>query len=568
MILVSSAMPLRPIRLTVVVLLLMVLTFNLSPGAGYSAVGEAMEVVFHKGDLILNGSRVFVIEDQVFNQKGDILVAENATLRLVGARLELMESDEKYERFSLVVSGNGRLEAEGSKIGENRSITIQLYDSAQAWLNGSWVVHESWCTIHKTFHKSGGLTAQNNSRIEGYGSRIGVVTLRGNASCHLQGSHLDCLIPDSSSSIFRNSTIGYVYFNMEDEDLEIEIDLKGHVDHWSSQEHAGWLPFDIEFIDSMITEGLAIWAERSAFDIRDSRLQLVGGSNNSVTLRSSEIGYLNLQGETEIAIRDSSVVSLSCWGLSLTLSVQGSELKRAELDFGRVEGLEITNCSVGQFIMGMPLHDVEPLPTFYITDTVLGNFTIGFGNSTPIRYIFQGVTITEGLDLGWGAGSPEGGATILGSLKFGENVSRDIERGEGYRVITRQYDVQASRDGGPGTGVEMRLLRGIETIWTGETDPEGRACFNATFADIFHLIRPFKPEGPYLVDVRNMTDTLTLVAEDGKVTVEKEIGLFSDTPVVLAFEQPRKPPPYGLVVAALVGVLIAFYLVSRKTRWL
>jgi len=156
---------------------------------------------------------------------------------------------------------------------------------------------------------------------------------------------------------------------------------------------------------------------------------------------------------------------------------------------------------------------------------------------------------------------------IQGSLRFGENASLRMGHRYGFNIIDRQYDIQVYRGIGPLPNVELELRRGDETLWTGDSDADGRSSFNLTFVDIFHLVRPYVPGGPSVVDLKNMTETLALIAIDGRDPVEEEIGLFTDTPIVFKFAAKGYTPLLWIPIAAgLVGILLILYYVRRVLR--
>jgi len=76
------------------------------------------------------------------------------------------------------------------------------------------------------------------------------------------------------------------------------------------------------------------------------------------------------------------------------------------------------------------------------------------------------------------------------------------------------------------------------------------------------------PGGPSVIDIYNMTDTLTLVATSSEGSVETSVGLLTDSPIRL--ELPVVPQEdylvdlttYVLVVVALVALIV--FLRSRR----
>ena len=110
----------------------------------------------------------------------------------------------------------------------------------------------------------------------------------------------------------------------------------------------------------------------------------------------------------------------------------------------------------------------------------------------------------------------------------------------------------------PKDGAKLTLLRGNQTLWTDETDEEGKATFPVKYARIFVVIPPTTPKTPTVIQVNNVTDTLVLRVGEGQSSVELEVGLATDTPITVNL---TRNYVYGLYALPLILVAIRLYLV-------
>jgi hypothetical protein len=120
-------------------LALFLVVFSLLIGVGKVGVlGASSSSSLYHGDLVLRGSNVTIVEDEVFRINGSIIVEENATLVLRNALLNFTEkSDFEFEiRLENPSGGNPRLVVENATIlGNDRKLKLELHSSSEGSLS-------------------------------------------------------------------------------------------------------------------------------------------------------------------------------------------------------------------------------------------------------------------------------------------------------------------------------------------------------------------------------------------------------------------------------------------------
>ena len=66
----------------------------------------ALEHVVYWGDIVLKGNETMTLDRVAYTQKGDIVVTDDATLRITASILRV---DSSEDRLNIIVNGSGRL---------------------------------------------------------------------------------------------------------------------------------------------------------------------------------------------------------------------------------------------------------------------------------------------------------------------------------------------------------------------------------------------------------------------------------------------------------------------------
>jgi hypothetical protein len=163
------------------------------------------------------------------------------------------------------------------------------------------------------------------------------------------------------------------------------------------------------------------------------------------------------------------------------------------------------------------------------------------------------------MSFRYGTYNDAGGARFEGSTRFGPEFLLNHTTIDLYALITRLYKVLVTEGFAPKEGVKLTLLKGGRIVWSGETDAEGAATFPVKYARIFLVEHPTTPTTPTVIQVNNVTDTLRLRVGEGRSSVELEISLATDTPILVNLTRNYE---YGLYALPLILVVIGLYLLK------
>jgi len=536
----------------------------------------AQPITIHEGDLVLSGNETYTIDWEWFIQKGNIIITDSATLRIIDSKLQLGEEsgDElcsgTSEHYRFNVSGTGRLIAENSTILQEYGVMINLYNYSQAVLRSSELIwkHE----IDDTKVYTSGLSAHDHSTIECRSSSVGILMVNDDASCTVYGTLLGFFRPRSNAhSTIVNSHVVDLWSYVENSEVVYEESLIGRVDYWSPKRsaYADACLSNFEVVNTTIVNP-GLRCDNCTLSISRTRMRYVSCYEcPQVSVKDSKIWalkdwsyYETDCSETNVDIVGSEVEILGLHFLNVSMSLKDSKLGRVTSGFGSdYFRLNIDNCSVTDLDIGLVWY-ADNESEVVIGNSVIGNVTMGSGGESPLRYTFHNSTVEDCFSFSHGSSTGEGGMEILGGLRFGEDAYLGPYLRSGYFKIKRRYDVCVVGNGQPMSDVELRLLRGNHTIWTGRTDARGGSSFDLTFLDAFQLVRPYVPGGPSVVDEMNVTDVLTLTV-DGSAPVE--VGLLTSTPIEVAVEvEEEKAQSNIVVVIAAFAMIIVAYVVYRK----
>lgn len=523
----------------------------------------APPITIHEGDLVLSGNETYTIDWEWFIQKGNIIIADNATLRIKDSKLQLgEESDDELcsgtsEHYRFNVSGTGRLIAENSTILQEYGVMINLYNYSQAVLRGSELTWK--LEIDDTKVYTSGLSAHDHSTIECHGSSVGILMVDDDASCTAYGTLLGFFSPRSNAhSTIVNSHVVDLWSYVENGEVVYEESLIGRVDYCSPKRsaYADACISNFEVVNTTIVNP-GLRCDNCTLSISRTRMRYVSCYEcPQVSVKDSKIWALkdwsyceaNCSG-TNVDIVGSEVEILGLHFDNVSMSLRNSKLGRVSPGFGSdYLRLNIDNCSLTDLDIGLVWY-ADNESEVVIGNSVIGNMTMGLGIESPLRYTFHNSTVEDCFSFSW---TGEGGIEILGGLRFGEDAYLGPYHRSGYK-IKRRYDVCVVGDGQPMSDVELRLLRGNHTIWTGNTDSRGGSSFELTFVDVFELVRPYVPGGPSVVDERNVTDVLTLTVDGGAPV---EVGLLTSTPIEVAVEVEEEKAQLNIVVAIAAFTLI------------
>ncbi len=151
----------------------------------------ALEQVVHDGDIVLKGNETMTLDLVAYTQKGDIVVTDDATLRITASILRV---DSSEDRHNIIVNGSGRLWLQDSVIeGEGM---IYMAGNASAYLNNCTLIGEGLFPDGTRYYLTG-FGMEVNSSLEARRSRLGIVMIADNASSEVYDSFIGDFYPVS-----------------------------------------------------------------------------------------------------------------------------------------------------------------------------------------------------------------------------------------------------------------------------------------------------------------------------------------------------------------------------------
>jgi hypothetical protein len=409
---------------------------------GVTEIEVTLQKTLHEGDLTIDGTKTFVVENCTYVQTGNIIVEDYGKLVFRNAEL-ILNFSAPIEYYSVEIRDSGVLLASNldakpyfdlffthSSFGNLTRVKFLGY----VYVGGTLFVQE--CSITSLFCNEGGflsLAASNitNSIMAGKGEVI------------------------VSDSDIQDFVVLHVYGSSEVE----AKNLTGYnfrrsftIDYFNSFKNLtfnGFLDSNLTILNSTMIEGgiaLDFFGESRGRVCQSILLGVVSYSSADVEIEDSTVEYIFLHGGSMMSLFDSTICDITCDGSTI---------------FSNCTLTRISNYHTGATYMS-------------------GNITFRHFSCYP-------QTIPVGVRP-WTDGN-----------------------------VTRNFNVVTACAGNKSvTDIEFRLCDQNNTVlWTALADAIGQIDFNCTFNDI------------------NNTDTLRLEAIKGNYSTTMNIGLLSDTPVIL-----------------------------------
>jgi hypothetical protein len=539
--------------------------------------------ITHEGEIVLSSFDSLEINSSNYTQRGNIIIRDNATLRITDSLLNLSNGS------WIELSGNGQIIVDRSKLNlTGDHAEINAFDRSQVRLLDSDVIREFWCTAHQAYHYLTSINMYNDTRLDANNSRMGVLMASGRslsrvnnsftgtltidqkttAYVQVSNSSIDILIPQSGTCIIKESTVNHTLFYLMNGSYSCRFSIDKNVESWNSKKDGGGIPCDLTLQTTNLDE-YRVTAYNSSVEIRDSNpsfLLLIDISNVSITNCTTNVTVQGDATET-MEIIDSHIGEFYCDPVATLkkLHIEGSDIRSAELNLGEYTGIEETQ--VGRWWSAAYYGWEGSTRLVEVSDSNFGNFTINLKTA----YNFSNVTIRDRVWFMYSflkePSYVHGPSYIRGEVTFQSrdqvfefNLLRDTE----YRV-TRQYDVSVARGGSPLPSASMELRSSNRTIWRGESDSEGKARFNVTYTGTYIL--DLIPGQPPLVNEENMTRTLTLLVLDRGDTAATDLSLLCDTPVEVGFSSVYSSYQLQLfAILVFIALVLLMFSISYSRR--
>lgn len=462
----------------------------------------------HRGDLILSGNDVMIVENCTFSLYGQLLARGNSKLILRNAVLFVDEKGEGWVPTDLVPSGL-HIALNDSAVFELHNSTLEHPASSPC---GIGLFRGSRVSVASSNLSKASLWGEDNTEITLEDSSVGSLEVARGTRCEIFGSNVSYLAgisyylehryicqkvvevwEDCSVEVW-DSTIGCINLPLKDfTPVTISEPLMGYHGHWNTHDFLevdGWV-FNLTLHETDVTGKWALRAEAGSMTLANT-VDL-----DSVWLREGSLEARNCTHISIGGLENTTMIAEDC--LIQFLSSKSDT--------------EVKNCRVKYF-------DIEDAGEVSISQTEIGSLTLRrFTGSL----ILDDALVTE-VKLRYPTE-----ADIEGTIRFRKNSTMKYENWDKGN-INRIYSVKTRTGNRTLPNVNLTLYRGDEDIWTGSTDHNGDASFNVSFYKLWK--RPGTQD--YLTNY-NKEHRLEATWQERILTVDVEM-ILTETPIDIDFE--------------------------------
>lgn len=466
--------------------------------------------MIYAADLILSGNDVMIVENTTYTQTGSIIIRDNARLTIKNARLIVNVS--YHDQYKLEMTEKSTLEIINSTLAAgipNENIQFNIFDEANLIVQDS-DLREGGATLVFGAASSSGALFKGNASITN--SKVGQVNLFFTPS----GSQKVLLSNSESNEFTMRFRDG---FQGEFANLK-----PGLFTSWIYKENG----HDITIQNTTIFNITLAADGPSQVVVRNSEIFAFGPTSplSSITLRAvdSKINAVTLHGLSGITATFNGLKPgiFSNWKLSDHST--GGPLPEIILDNTQI----LDSWTVNAFGANLSINDsILYLRAHWggsklnITNSTIKDLMLY--QSTNDVLTFDNSSI-DFLDVY----VPPISASIRGNITFTQS---QVKRWFGPSVIKRTFPV--SMVGGYGNDIPTADLslhdKAGNSVWSGQTDAQGKASFEIEFDDTNH------------------TEQWNLAIQSGGRTASRAIRLLTSTPIIFDREPngPHHPADTG-----------------------
>ena len=456
---------------------------------------DVKEIMYHNGNLIVEGGETYVIENVTFFIDGNIFVEEDSTLLIQNS--EIILESRFFTHYNAYLRGNAKFIAENStlesrghhtvmfKVGDG---TLMLSNTEYEWQihasGGIIVITSCKSTRAPIFFQGGEITISDsevyvigipvNSEEEsvfeldnlhpGFNKHLIIKRSHGNKILELTNTFVSGWVVDVGSGtrltyenlVVKNSVLSGLWFWFHT-DSYVEIsDLElGYFSHWKMREE--WklegVTYNVELINTTVTDLYKLQIYGQALIENVSGAQVAPRGSAFVYVKNSTIDpNLVLRGNEYVILEDTEVGGVE---LEEDRSIRPA---RGGIHLLELRGAQITGMEIAS------------------------NYTLIKG---------EGIFNARFEDINWAFG-----------------------------IVEREFPVIVEFEGNPYPNASLNLVDSSGSlIWNGKTDANGTALFNLTFT------------------VENYAERHRLLATLKDRTISRKVNFLSDTPVVLTFDE-------------------------------
>ncbi len=474
--------------------------YNMLGGiTAWRSAGYWIEIT-HEGDLVVDGTQTFVIENCKYIQTGAIILTDYAKLVVrdselimnISGQFEWSNSYYAFQGFySIITRKHASIISSNSTIntmpGSLASLGLTFFDSSSGLFNFTNMYNDPPLTVQIQTHDNSQIRIINSelNRLEG-GYDFSNVEIA-NSTCQTIG----CC--DRSNVNVLHSKISELTICFSQQAIVTVENFyggEGHVTYFNTFKNmtvtgnsvANLTIRNSEFMTvpsaPNLDEGITLhFRDSSTGNISQSSFPHVHASNSSqVTIHESRLGQAHIQDNSSIWVKNSEVNWFGLWGTHYSeypkAFVYNSTLQRLTA-FHFIGIVEFDNA-----VIGAPFDGSHPWSLNYDINCWSSQF-----------YIHGNVSFTESAKIEYWDNT---------------NVTRNFKI-----IITNQIHNSLAH-------AELTLYdQNLAVIWKGTADSSGQANFNLTFTD------------------NNCTDTLRLEALQGNHTASASTSFLSNTPMIM-----------------------------------
>jgi hypothetical protein len=440
-----------------------------------SIVSSYDNVTTHEGDLVIDGTQTFVIENCTYIQTGSIQVRDWG--RLIVRNSELRINQTYLQQYDFVIEDYGTLELENSIVTSDQILSFDFNEHSRANIN------------NVTLDLPGGSDASFNG--------FSKATIRQLTFPRVGWGTL--FLNDHSEASITNSQIQEIQVW----DGECSIETSNSSITWFSLSFNSGYEVKVDHLKPGFYEYLNLQEKVTIPSI----IYDVTLNNTLVDMWAVHIYY-----DSKTAISDSIIGRLLIFIQGLFVRLDN--LRPQFYEYKQMGQISLNNTSITTYIVVLCRDSIVTIanstvdlsPYFdsdvYVVDSLVALQTQNFSGSLG----FERTTLRNRMLIFYAD------FFMYGNVSF-EDVQEiellliNIKRN--YNIILRDYANNPMENAG------LILLDQKNTVvWNGTTDSLGQANFNVTFTD------------------SNYTDTLTLnISREGFYNETKDFGFLSDTPV-------------------------------------
>jgi rhodanese-related sulfurtransferase len=452
--------------------------YNMLGGiTAWMSAGYWIEIA-HNGDLIIDGTQIFVIENCTYIQTGNIYVRDDAKLSIRNAEVTINQTN--LEQFEFIAEDYATVELEDTRLASRYSMNFRFIEHSNATFNKVRLDVVGYVTFVN-------FNDYSKANICDFLS-VGAINLYFNdySEAYIVNSTISYIMPTGACRIkVSNSSIAILELWFPHGDVVEVHDLRsGFSDYLDLKEKvSSSQAFDVELNNTSANWWLAACYD-STTQISDSVLAVFTvdvSSSISARLEGLEPRYYESKNVGEITLNSTSVTD------ALRVSMHAQD---ADCTISNSKVRLMTGHNSRLYVVDSVIYEIHTYERNFVGSLYFDNATFPEGT---LWFLFSNFYISGHISFG----QPS-------ILWYSSNVTRN------YSVIAKDSF------GEPSTNASLTLQSDDDVlIWNGTTDSQGEADFNLTFTD------------------NNYTDTLRLEVIKGNLSVVENITFLGNTPLIV-----------------------------------